>query len=54
MDNKSEGKGTFIHLNGPKYTGQFFNDKQEGYGIETWPDGAKFEGKYFQGIFYYD
>ena len=25
------------------------NDKQHGQGVETWPDGAIYEGEYFEG-----
>ena len=28
---------------------QWKNDKQEGKGIETWPDGARYEGDYVDG-----
>lgn len=28
---------------------QWENDKQHGRGVENWPDGAKYEGQYFEG-----
>jgi hypothetical protein len=31
------------------YKGNWLEDKQEGHGVETWPDGAKYEGNYKQG-----
>ena len=39
----------YSHANGAKYKGQWKEDKQHGYGVETWPDGAKYEGMYFEG-----
>lgn len=29
--------------------GEWKDDKQEGFGVEIWPDGAKYEGNYVQG-----
>ena len=29
--------------------GEWKDDKQHGKGIETWPDGAKYEGSYAEG-----
>ena len=28
------------------YSGDFVNDKREGRGIYTWPDGSKYEGHF--------
>ena len=36
-------------MHGAKYEGQWKDDLQDGYGIETWPDGSKYEGYYKQG-----
>ena len=30
--------------NGAKYTGQWKGMQREGFGIQIWPDGAKYEG----------
>ena len=32
-----------------KYTGEYFDDKKEGYGIFEWPDGKKYEGQWLNG-----
>ena len=40
MDDKAHGYGIYTHYNGSKYEGQWVNDKQHGFGIERWPDGA--------------
>ena len=62
-DDKANGQGTYIHANGttysvflynnyfkPKrYIGKWLDDKQHGYGVEEWPDGAKYEGAYYEG-----
>ena len=34
----------FMWPNGNKYTGQFINDKHDGFGIYEWPDGKVYEG----------
>lgn len=31
-------------MDGAKYEGTWFEDKQHGHGVETWPDSAKYEG----------
>jgi hypothetical protein len=36
-------------MDGARYTGDWLDDKQSGDGMETWPDGAVYEGKYFKG-----
>lgn len=36
-------------MNGAKYDGHWKNDLQEGYGVETWADGSKYEGFYREG-----
>lgn len=37
-------------MNGAKYTGEWKDDKQHGHGVETWPDGAVYEGHYVNGM----
>ena len=32
------------------YKGDWFNDQPHGRGIETWPDGSRFEGDYYAGL----
>lgn len=36
-------------MNGAKYEGQWKDDLQDGYGIETWADGSRYEGHYKMG-----
>lgn len=48
-DDKANGYGVYIHVNGAKYEGQWKNDLQDGYGIETWADGSRYEGYYREG-----
>ena len=45
-DDKANGYGTYIHVNGAKYEGEWKDDLQHGYGIETWTDGSRYEGYY--------
>lgn len=50
MDDKSSGNGKYIHLNGTIYEGEWANDKQEGFGVERWPDEAYYVGSYVTGM----
>jgi hypothetical protein len=36
-DDKANGKGRYIHSDGAKYDGEWYEDKQHGYGVEEWP-----------------
>ena len=38
--------GKFTSYSGPVYVGDWDDDARNGYGVETHPDGAKFEGQY--------
>ena len=49
QNDKANGFGLYIHLDGTKYEGSWKDDLQEGYGIETWPDNSKYEGSYVKG-----
>ena len=33
-----------------EYDGNWIEDFQEGYGVEKWPDGSKYEGSYKNGM----
>ncbi len=46
MDDKANGYGVYVHVNGAKYEGQWKNDLQDGWGVESWSDGSKYEGEY--------
>jgi len=35
-----------MHVNGAKYEGQWREDLQDGFGIEIWTDGSRYEGYY--------
>lgn len=41
--------GQYTHLDGASYSGGWYEDKQQGFGIESWPDGARYEGNYKEG-----
>ena len=32
--------------NGAIYTGEWKNEKREGYGMQEWPDGSRYEGEW--------
>ena len=46
VDDKANGQGFYLHMNGSKYIGDWIEDKQDGHGEETWPDGARYIGDY--------
>jgi hypothetical protein len=39
-------KGRLIHAGDDVYEGDWHEDTQNGFGIETWTDGARSEGQY--------
>lgn len=41
--------GTYFSFCGAKYEGDWKEDKQHGYGEETWPDEAVYKGEYKNG-----
>ncbi len=45
-NDKANGTGTYIHVNGALYQGQLKDDLQHGNGIETLTDGSKYIGQY--------
>lgn len=45
----ANGEGTYISSDGSVYKGEWKNDLQHGFGVETWPDGSIFKGEYFEG-----
>lgn len=50
MNDKKNGKGTYIWKNGSKYIGNFQNDYRHGYGQMFWQDGRIYKGKWVNGI----
>jgi MORN repeat len=34
----------YLYPNGSIYKGQMKNEERHGYGVQVWPDGAKYEG----------
>ena len=48
-EDKANGYGTYLHVNGSKYEGNWRNDLQHGYGVEIWVDKSKYEGNYLDG-----
>jgi len=49
MCDKAHGRGFYEHVDGAKYIGDWKEDRQDGYGVETWPDYARYEGTYENG-----
>ena len=45
-NNKKNGNGILIFVNGDKYEGNFREDIREGKGIYFWKDGSKWEGNF--------
>jgi hypothetical protein len=43
------GDGKLIKATGHVFEGSWLDDKQDGEGRETWPDGTKFSGTYVKG-----
>lgn len=40
------GKGTYMWNDNSKYTGDWFENKINGYGVYEWPDGRRYEGEW--------
>ena len=38
-----------MHNDGSKYTGEWYEDKQHGYGAESWANNTFYEGSYYMG-----
>lgn len=38
-----------MSASGETYIGGWFQDKQQGYGEEVWPDNSRYEGNYVMG-----
>ena len=49
VDNKAQGFGVYYHVDRAKYYGYWHEDEHHGDGVETWPNGDKYEGKYVEG-----
>ena len=41
------GNGILKHQNGDYYEGEFVNDKKEGRGAISYPDGSKYDGGWY-------
>ena len=39
----AEGQGTFYHANGDVYTGEFFQDRANGFGVYVHSNGQRYE-----------
>ena len=42
--NKMHGKGTFTWSDGRKFTGEFLDNCNSGYGEMVWPNGKSYKG----------
>merc|ERR1712203_1182920 len=40
LGNVAHGKGVYYHQGFTTYEGEWYHDLQDGYGVETWDDGA--------------
>jgi len=45
-NNKRNGKGKFLYINGNKYIGEFRDDQKDGRGTYYYNDGSKYEGDF--------
>ena len=37
----------YEHIDGARYVGDWNEDRQDGYGVGTWPDSARYDGNYY-------
>jgi hypothetical protein len=42
INDKANGYGEYIHMNGSRYNGEWQDDKQHGFGSEFWVDGSEY------------
>lgn len=59
-NDKFNGSGIYYHNDGVKYEGNWIDDEKvskfnflfckDGDGVESWPDGSYFQGKYSRGL----
>lgn len=47
VDNVREKRPAYQFKSGAVYDGEWKGSMRDGYGVQTWPDGAKYEGNYF-------
>ena len=40
MNDKANGYGVYVHMNGARYEGMWKDDLQHGKGEESWTDGS--------------
>lgn len=43
-ETKKEKRPAFVFSSGAVYEGEWIGNMRDGYGSQTWPDGAKYEG----------
>ena len=39
----------YVHIDGTTYEGEWHSDEKSGRGVETWSDGARYEGEFLHG-----
>lgn len=44
LENRRDGRGKLIHMNGDVYEGEWIADRKEGMGKQTWADGSQYIG----------
>ncbi len=52
VNGKRNGKGRSSYADGTIYDGNWVEDKREGFGVFTWPNGMKFEGEFKNNVRY--
>lgn len=44
------GLGSYTYADGSKYTGNYKDDKREGWGTYVWADGREYQGEWHEGM----
>ena len=42
-----ERRAAYHFKNGAVYEGEWLGDNRDGFGVQVWSDGAKYEGKFY-------
>ena len=50
LDNKRNGRGTYVHVNNGWYKGDFKNDMKNGHGIEVFYHKSAYRGTFLNGL----
>jgi hypothetical protein len=47
IENKMEGFGIMIYVDGRRYEGYYVDDKRQGFGIYKYADGSEYSGYWY-------